>query len=221
MDALLVESARALVHAAVRADAPGDEWQGVAFENQLQRLGILFVADQTNVFRDILLNRAAMLAGRDEAVRQRNLALDLANGQRLNRLLMPLVRARRAGKIGNLADGNTFERAVFFLRQFFGNLFGPLISTGFEQRGCKRNRPDARVEQLGNVKEIRAAGEGEAHVTVKLAAEPVRQLNGQRIERAAAHVHFRSGQLVSGNADREGIGQFETERNAACAGKID
>ncbi len=72
-----------------------------------------------------------MLAGSDEAIRQRHLALDLSNGQGLDRLLMPLIRARCAGKIGNLADGNAFERAVVFLGQFFGNLLGALVSAGF------------------------------------------------------------------------------------------
>ncbi len=86
VDGLVVEVARALALAAVRADSAGDERQGVLLGDELQRGGVEALAAELEVFGNILFNGAAALAGGLEAVKQRHLFTALAGGQRLDGL---------------------------------------------------------------------------------------------------------------------------------------
>ena len=73
LDGLVVEVARALVLAAVSADGAGDERQSVLFSDELEGGTIEALAAELDVFGDVLMDRAAALAGGREAVESKGL----------------------------------------------------------------------------------------------------------------------------------------------------
>jgi hypothetical protein len=72
-------------------------------------------------------------------------------------LNVPLVGAGGASQIRDLST-RRLERAVVFFCKLFGDLLGALITAGLEQRG-RSVTGRSRVEQIGDVVKVRAAGE--------------------------------------------------------------
>ena len=86
VDGFLIEVARALALAAVRADGAGDKRQGVFLGDELERGGIEALAAELKIFGNVLLDGAAALAGSLEAVEKGDLLFALAGGQGLDGL---------------------------------------------------------------------------------------------------------------------------------------
>lgn len=213
-DAFLIEIAGTLVHAVMTANASRDERQRVFLEDEPERSRIFAFADKLDVFGNILMDRAAMRAGRREAGGQRDFFIELALRNGLDGLFVAHVALAAGRKVGDLAHGHAVKRLVGLGLELIRHLREPLVAAGLEQRCCERDRPDACVEQLDDIKGIDAAGEGETELSVELRADALGHLDGERVERAAAHVHFTAGQLAARDFDREGVGQLETEGHA-------
>ena len=86
VDGFLVEVARALALAAVRADGAGDERQRVLLGDEAERRAVESLAAELKIFGNVLLDGAAALAGCLKAVEKRNLLFALAGGQGLDGL---------------------------------------------------------------------------------------------------------------------------------------
>ena len=86
MDEFLIEVARALALAAVRADGAGDKRQGVLLGDEAERWAVEPLAAELKVFGNVLLDGAAALAGSLEAVEKGDLLFALAGGQGLDGL---------------------------------------------------------------------------------------------------------------------------------------
>ena len=87
----LVECTLAGTAARMRADSAGDERQGVALDDDVERVLVAALVNSRQIGRDILLDGAARTARRGKAVGKRALASDLAVGQRTQRLLVERV----------------------------------------------------------------------------------------------------------------------------------
>ena len=214
VDGFVIEVARALVLAAVRADRAGQERQRVLFRDQLQRRAVQSAADKLHVLRNVLMDGAAALAGCGEAVDEGHLVLTLAGRQGLDGLEVMEVAVAGGGHIADRGGIRAIERVIRQLFRLFDHLGQTVVSAGLQDGGRDGDGPDACGKQLVAVEEFRAAREGNAHFAVKLTADAAAHLNGQREEAAAGHVHFGAGQLVPGGVDGEGVGELEAEFQA-------
>ena len=219
-DGLVVEVARALALAAVRADGAGDERQGVLFGDELERGTVQSLAAQLNVLRDILGDGAAALARRDKAVDPGDLLLALAGGDGLDGLYMVEVVQRGGGKVGDGGGIIAGECLVGHILDLLDHLIEAVVATGLEDRGGAGDRPNTGSKELVAVEVIGAAGEGNAHLAIELAGNAAAHLNGQREEAAAGHVHLVVGQLAAGGVDGEGVGELETEGKTELVGEL-
>ena len=108
VDGFLIEVARALALAAVRADGAGDKRQGVLLGDEAERRAVEPLAAELKIFGNVLLDGAAALAGGDEAVEQRHLFIFFARGERLDCLEVVEVvqgRGREVGDRGRVVAG--------------------------------------------------------------------------------------------------------------------
>ena len=211
LDRLVIEVARALVLTAVRADGAGDERQRVLFGDELERGTVKTLAAELHVFGDILMNRAAALAGRGEAVDPGYFFLGLSRSDRLDGFEMVEVCVAGSGHVADGACVGAAEGAVGKRLNLFDHLVQAVISAGLEDCSRDRDGPDTGGEQLVAVEEFRAACKGDAHFAVKLPGDAIAHFDRQREQASAGHVHFGAGQLVSRRVDREGVGELQTK----------
>ena len=130
MYGILIEIARTFVSAVMRADGAGDKRQRIARGDDAQRLQIVSLPRQTQIRRDILLNRAAGTARRLETVDKRDFPVHLAAGQRLDRLAVIRVSHRVLDKLAHLGHMHARKRLVAAVIKLFGKLVKALIAAG-------------------------------------------------------------------------------------------
>ncbi len=211
---LVVEIAAAPVLAAVGADGAGDEGQRVLFGDELQRRSEQPLAAQLHVFRDVLLNGAAALAGGDEAVSPGHAVGALAAGQRLDGLHVAPVGVTGGGQGADGLGVGAGEGTVGECLHLLHHLAQAVVTAGLQNGGGHCDGPDARLEQLVAVEILGAAGKGDAHFALELAGDPVAHLDGQGEESPAGHIHLVVGQLPPCGVHREGVGELQTELQA-------
>ena len=193
------------------ADRAGDERQGVLLGDELQGRAVEALAAQLNILGDVLMDRAAALAGRGEAVDPGNLLLRLAGGDGLDGFAVVRVRVARRGKSGDRRGVRAGKGAVGEALDFFDHLREAVVSAGLQDRGGHGDGPDARREQLVAVEGVRAARKRDAHLALERAGDAIAHLDGQREEAPAGHIHFVVRQLAARRVDREGVRKLEAE----------
>ena len=211
VDALLIEIAGALALAAVRADGAGDERQGVLLGDELERGAVKTLAAQLEVLGNVLLDGAAALAGRDEAVEPGHLLGGLAAGQGLDGLEVMVIRAGGGGEVGDGGGVGAGEGAVLHRLDLLDHLEQAVVAARLENGGGDGDGPDARGKELIAVEVFRAAGEGDTHLAAERAGDAAAHLDGQREEAAAGHIHLVVRQLAARGVHGEGVGELETE----------
>ena len=214
VDRFLIEVARALALAAVRADGAGDKRQGVLLGDELQCWAVEPLAAELKVFGNVLLDGAAALAGRGKAVEQRHLFIFFARGKRLDGLEVVEVVQRGGGKVGDRGGVVAGKCAVGHILDLFDHLVQAVVAAGLQDGGGNGNGPDAGGKELVTVEVVRAACERNAHLAAKLAGDAIAHLNRQWEEAAAGHVHFLVGKLAARRVDGEGVGELEAEFKA-------
>ena len=123
---------------------------------------------------------------------------------------------------GQLADGlgvRAGEGTVCHGLHLLHHLVQAVVSAGLEDGGGHGDGPDPGGKQLVAVEILRAAGEGDAHLTLELAGNAVAHLDGQGEQAAAGHIHLVVGQLATGGVHREGVGQLQAKLQAAAVGQ--
>ena len=211
VDGFLIEVARALALAAVRADGAGDKRQGVLLGDELQCWAVEPLAAELKVFGNVLLDGAAALAGRGKAVEQRHLFIFFARGERLDCLEVVEVVQRGGGKVGDRGGVVAGKCAVGHILDLFDHLVQAVVAAGLQDGGGDGDGPDAGGKKLVTVEVVRAACERNAHLAAKLAGDAIAHLDRQWEEAAAGHVHFLVGKLAARRVDGEGVGELETE----------
>ena len=106
-------------------------------------------------------------------------------------------------------EGLEFQRL-----QLFADLLEPLIAAGLQLSGCHSDGPDAALEELVDVEEVRAAGVAQAQASIELPADSPGHFDSQGEQALARHVHFFAGQLAPLHIHREGIGELQAEFQA-------
>ena len=127
---ILIEIARTFVGAVMRADGAGDKRQRIARGDDAQRLQIVSLPRQSQICRDILLNRAAGTARRLETVDKRDFPVHLAAGQRLDRFAVIRIAHRILDKLAHLGHMHARKRLVAAVIKLFGKLVKALIAAG-------------------------------------------------------------------------------------------
>ena len=199
----------------MRADGAGNERQGVALDDNVERVLVAALVNSRQIGGNILLNGAARAARRGKAVGKRALAGDLAVGQRAQRLLVERVGERVGLDRGHGLERDTRERLAVQVGKLAGHLAKALVATGFENVGRQGDGPNAGIIQGADVVDRSTAGVADAQLTVKLLGNAAGGLDGQREQRTAGHVHLGRGQLVSRHVDGEGVGQLDAKLQAA------
>ena len=193
------------------ADGASGEGQGVLLSDQGQRLGVLFLAAQLDILRNVLPDGAATLAGGGEAVHQRHFFQQFPPGQGLDVLQMVLIPPGGQGQCVDTQYIHAAEGGEVQLVQNFADLGEALVAAGLQLRGGHGDGPDAAGEQLVDVEGIGAAGVGQPQLAVKFPAQPSGHGGGQREQALACHVHFLTGQFSGLYVHGEGVAQLETE----------
>ena len=220
VDGFLIEVARALALAAVRADGAGDKRQGVLLGDELQCRAVEPLAAELKIFGNVLLDGAAALAGRGKAVEQRHLFIFFARGERLDCLEVVEVVQRGGGKVGDRGGVVAGKCAVGHILDLFDHLVQAVVAAGLQDGGGDGDGPDAGGKELVTVEVVRAACERNAHLAAKLAGDAIAHLDRQREEAAAGHVHFLVGKLAARRIDGEGVGELETELEAVLVREL-
>ena len=211
----LVECTLAGTAAGMRADGTGNERQGVALDDDVERVLVAALVNSRQVGGNVLLDGAARAARRSKAVVKRALAGDLAVGQRAQRLLVERVGERVGLDRGHGVERDARERLAVQVGELASHLAKALVATGLEHIGRQGDGPNARVIQGADVVDRGAAGVADAQLAVKLLGNAAGSLDGQREQRTAGHVHLGGGQLVPRHVDGEGVGQLDTKLQAA------
>ena len=196
------------------ADGAGDKGQRILLQNKLQGLGIFPLAAEFNVLRDVLADGAAALAWSGEAVDKGHLLIELPPGQGLDSLDVVLVAANREGKRLHLLRIHGGEGFKSQRLQLLADLLEALITAGLQLGGSHSDGPDAALEELIDVKEVRAAGVAQAQTAIELPADPPGHLDGQGEQALARHVHLLAGQLILLHVHRESVGELQAEFQA-------
>ena len=199
----------------MRADGTGNERQGVALDDDVERVLVAALVNSRQVGGNVLLDGAARAARRGKAVGKRALAGDLAVGQRAQRLLVERVGERIGLDRGHGVERDAHERLAVQVGELAGHLAKALVTAGLEHVGRQGNRPNACVIQGADVVDRGTAGVADAQLAVELLGNAAGSLDGQREQRTAGHVHLGGGQLVSRHVDGEGVGQLDAKLQAA------
>ena len=215
----LVEAALALGAAGVRAEVAGDVRQGVALHDDLERLGELALVHAGEVGRDVLLDGAAGAARRREAAHERELGVDLVRLGRLDGLLVVLAGGHAGRELGHGVNVHVVQ--ALGAGEKTGDLEEALVAAGLEDVGGHGDRPDAGRVELADVAGVGAAGVGDAQAAVELAGDAARELDREREERAAGHVHLLARQLAAGHVHRERVGELDAKREALLGAELD
>ena len=211
----LVERALAGTAAGMRADGAGNERQGVALDDDVERVLVAALVNSRQIGGNVLLDGAARAARRSKAVVKRALAGDLAVGQRAQRLLVERVGERIGLDRGHGLERDARERLAVQVGKLAGHLTKALVATGLEHVGRQGDGPNACVIQGADVVDRGTAGVADAQLAVELLGNAAGGLDGQREQRTAGHVHLGGGQLVSRHVDGEGVGQLDAKLQAA------
>ncbi len=215
----LVERAHALGAAGVRAEIAGNEGQGVSLRDDGEGVVQATLVDGGQVGGDVLLDGAAVAAGRGEAAGEGQRPVELVRRERLHGLLV----LGRGGD-GLIERGDGLDVHVLLARgalEQARDLAEALVAAGLENRGGHGDGPDARAVNVADVLGVGAAGVADAQLAVELLGDAMREMDGQREERAAAHVHLLARQLLARDVDREGVRELDAEGEAALGGEGD
>ena len=154
-----------------------------------------------------------------EAARQRQRGVDLVGRDGLDGLVV-LVGVRDGLVEGG--DGCDVDVVLALgAGQDAGDLAEALVAAGLEDGRGHGDRPDARAVDVLDVLGVRAAGVGDAELAVELLGDAVREVDGEREQRAAAHVHLLARQLLASDVDREGVRELDAEGEAALGSELD
>ena len=211
----LVERTLAGTAAGMRADGAGDERQGVALDDDVERVLVAALVNSRQVGGNVLLDGATRAARRGKAVVKRALAGDLAVGQRAQRLLVERVGERVGLDRGHGVEGDARERLAVQVGELASHLAKALVTAGLEHIGRQGDGPNARVIQGADVVDRGTAGVADAQLAVELLGNAAGGLDGQREQRTAGHVHLGGGQLVPRHVDGEGVGQLDAKLQTA------
>ena len=132
---------------------------------------------------------------------------------------MVIVRVRSGGQGADGLGAGAVKGLVGHGLHLFHHLQQAVVSAGLEDGGGHGDGPDTGGKELVAVEVFRAACEGNAHLTLELAGDPVAHLNGQGEEGPAGHIHFVVGQLTPGGVHGEGVGELQPEFQAALVGQ--
>ena len=215
----LVEGALALGAAGVRAEVAGDVRQRVLLDDDAQGLRELALVDAGEVGRDVLADGAAGAAGRREAAHERQLGVDLVGLGRLDGLLVVLAGGHAGRELGHGVD--VHDLGALLAGEKTRDLEEALVAAGLEDVGRHGDRPDAGRVELADVAGVGAAGVGDAQPAVELAGDAARELDREREERAAGHVHLLARQLAAGHVHRERVGELDAEGEALLVAELD
>ena len=211
MQGFLIIVAHALVPAVMGADGPGNKRKRIPFQDDAQRLFRLLLQHRLQVSRNILSDGAAVPARSRKAVEQRQRLPGLPVRQRFHRFPVQAGRADALIQCFHRLHVDAPEGFVSAVHQAFSDLDHPPVSTRLQDRGGHGDRPDPRAEQVGGIVDVRAARIGDAQASAESLADPRRQVDSQREERAAGHVHFPAGQFALRYVHRERIRQLHAE----------
>ena len=186
----LVECTLAGTAAGMRADGASDERQGVALDDDVERVLVAALVNSRQVGGNVLLDGAARAARRSKAVIERALAGDLAVGQRAKRLLVERVGERIGLDRSHGLERDARERLAVQIAKLAGHLTKALVATGLEHVGRQGDGPNAGIVQGADVVDRGAAGVADAQLAIELLGNAASSLDGQREQRTAGHVHL-------------------------------
>ena len=198
----------------MRADGARGEGQGVTLEDDVEGIGVAALLAGTKIAGDVLLDGAVLAAGSREAVNERQLMANVTLGRGLDGLAVAGVGKGIVHNGGNLGGIDAREGLLVDACKGLVDLAKVLVATGLEERGCHRDGPDACVDKRAHVEGVRATGEGDAQAAVELVGDALGERNGERIERAARHVHLVAGQLGASDVHGEGVGELNAKLHA-------
>ena len=167
------------------AKGAGDKRQRVLIKYDGERLFKSPRPREPDILRHILPDRAALLTGGDEAVRQGDGPLYLSVRSGLRRLSIFGGERRQLRKFFDLFVVNAAKRRASARVILVGKLFYPLITAWLQQSGGDRDRPNAGAVEQGNIFRISAARPRDAQLSAKVVRKTPRRLKCQREERAS------------------------------------
>ena len=197
--------------AGVGADIPRDEGERVLFQDDAQGLRVPALAHELPIGRDVLMDGAPVRAGGGEAVHQRHLCLGFAPGQRLDGFDVMRVGPGGVRQSFQRRDVDALPCLRLIPTQFFRHLNEPFVATRLQDRRRHRDGPYPHANDLRDIEEIAAAGEGDAELPPEIPRQVSRHAEGQGIKRLAGHIHLRRGQLVPRHVHREGVGDLDAK----------
>ena len=164
----------------MRANGAGNERQGVALNDDVERVLVAALVNSRQVGGNVLLDGAARAARRGKAVIERALAGDLAVGQRAQRLLVERVGERIGLDRGHGLERDARERLAVQVGELACHLAKALVAAGLEHIGRQGDGPNARVIQGADVVDRGTAGVADAQLAVELLGNAAGSLDGQR-----------------------------------------
>ena len=164
----------------MRADGAGNERQGVALDDDVERVLVATLVNSRQVGGNILLDGAARTARRGKAVGKRTLAGDLAVGQRTQRLLVERVGKRIGLDRGHGLERDALKRLAVQIGKLAGHLAKALVATGLEHVSRQGNGPNAGIVQGANVVDRGTAGVADTQLAIELLGNATGGLDGQR-----------------------------------------
>ena len=211
----LVERTLAGAAARMRADGAGNERQGVALDDDVERVLVAALINSRQVGGNILLDGAARATRRGKAVGKRALAGNLAVGQRAQRLLVERVGERVVLDRRHGLERDALKRPAVQIGELAGHLAKALVATGLEHVGRQGDGPNTGIVQGADVVGRGTAGVADTQLAIELLGNATGGLDGQREQRTAGHVHLGGRQLVPRHVDGEGVGELDAKLQAA------
>ncbi|MPM63769.1 hypothetical protein SDC9_110652 [bioreactor metagenome] len=192
-------------------DGAGDKRQRVLFTDDGEGLLVFPLAGEFQIGGDVLRDRTAGLAAGRETVDERGTSLDLLDLSDFNGFDVMGIGPGLPGEPPESLAVGFQEGAVWHARQLLCHLRQTAVAAGLEQGGCHGDGPDSGGEDFTDVEGVRPAGVRDAELSLKGVREFPRQGDGEGVEALPAHIHFRAGQLPSGDGHREGVGELDAE----------
>ena len=199
----------------MRADGAGNERQGVALDDDVERVLVAALINSRQVGGNILLDGAARATRRGKAVGKRALAGNLAVGQRAQRLLVERVGERVVLDRRHGLERDALKRLAVQIGELAGHLAKALVATGLEHVGRQGDGPNTGIVQGADVVDRGTAGVADTQLAIELLGNATGGLDGQREQRTAGHVHLGGRQLVPRHVDGEGVGELDAKLQAA------